>query len=149
MWLLDWKPARLYTVCGRQGRRLADPSRSPCSDVLSAVWIVRNKSHRDESFRKQWSLRIKKQKKSYTKHYTTIKKNHVLLYTNESSINQKIEVAAINVVHNITLKSFLKQAFQYTIYFAELKSINLTLIITLKLKKSNKSYNKFTIFIDN
>ena len=73
----------------------------------------------------------------------------MLLYTNENNINQKVEIATINVVHNITLKSFLKQAFQYTIYFAKFKNINLTLIITLKLKKSNKSYNKFTILIDN
>ena len=96
---------------------------------------------------------ISKNKKAKKELHETLhdskKKNHVFLYTNENSINQKVKVAAVNVVHNITLKSFLKQTFQYTIYFAKFKDINLTLIIILKFKKNNKSYNKFTIFIDN
>ena len=53
----------------------------------------------------------KKTKKELHETLHDNKKNHVFLYTNKSNINQKIKIVTINVVHNITLKSFLKQVF--------------------------------------
>ena len=73
----------------------------------------------------------------------------MLLYTDGSSINQKVGAAAVDAAHNITLKSFLGQALQYTVYSAELRGINLALTIAWRLRRSNRSFTKFTILTDN
>ena len=72
------------------------------------------------------------------------KHNHQIIYTDGSNINQKVGAAAVDIDNRIILKSFLGKALHYTVYSAELRGINLALLLALRQKVQTKIYSWLT-----
>ena len=77
------------------------------------------------------------------------KHNHQIIYTDGSNINQKVGAAAVDIDNRIILKSFLGKALHYTVYSAELRGINLALLLALRQKVQTKTTREVTVFTDN
>ena len=72
-----------------------------------------------------------------------------MIYTNKSSINQKVKISIVDIDNCIILKFFFEKVLHYTIYSTKLKDIKLTLILTLKQKVRNRTIKKIIVFTNN
>ena len=77
------------------------------------------------------------------------KEKQLLVYIDESDINQKIEVFAVDIESNTTLKAFLSRSLCYTVYTAELKGIDLALKLALRRMKRGYLMKELIILTDN
>ena len=80
--------------------------------------------------------------------HTLDSQNHLILYINDSGINNKIGAAAVFPLQRIICKTFLSPSHCFTVYSEELQGIALALnIILSQLTDSQISQTK--IFTDN
>ena len=77
------------------------------------------------------------------------KQSHQMIYTDGSGINQKVGVSAVDIDNCIILKSFFGKALHYTVYSAELRGIELALILALRQKVRSRTIREVTVFTDN
>ena len=72
---------------------------------------------------------------------------HLVVYTNSSRINDKIEVAAIVPLQKIVCKAFFGPSHCFTVYSGKLQGIAMALNIILS--QTNSQINKVIIFTNN
>ena len=74
----------------------------------------------------------------------------MLIYTDDSDINNKIEATTVIIQHHVMLKSFLNTFDCHTIYSEKLQEINLVFNFAItKMLKRQLTFNEIVIFIDN
>ena len=94
-------------------------------------------------------------KKSHQALLETKRPGQMLIYTDGSGINNKVGAAAVAPEEGVTMKSFLGTFKCFTVYTAELRGIDMALIIAIRRHQglihtsSNYRLQKVTILTDN